>query len=100
MGAEGSEFVDERASADDASFDFDHAFDNVKGKPCRVDQISITGLDRTKPYIVSREFARVREAKTLDDVKDAVLDAYEDLMGLDIFEAIEIVIDGSRKVRC
>lgn len=97
MAADGTP-LDDDVMVEEASFDYDRAFDGVKNKSCRVDQVAIIGLQRTKAAIVAREFLRIREARTLEEVKDAVLVTYEDLLGLDIFDAVEIVIDGSKKV--
>lgn len=62
-------------------------------KPCRVGRISLLGLNRTKAGLVERELRRVEHASTLEEIKDELLEAYEDLVGLDIFDAVDVVID-------
>lgn len=76
-----------------SEYDFEEAFERLRDARLRPVRLSILGLERTKGDIVRREFARVRDARTLDEVKDAVLEAYENLMALGIFNAVEITVD-------
>lgn len=41
---------------------------------------------------------QVKDCQTLDEIKDTLLEAYEDLLGLDIFDGVEIVIDADNEV--
>ena len=84
---------------EEAPFAFEETFDEVKTKPCQVEKLGLKGLKRTKNGIVLRELLKVRDARTLDEIKDTLLEAYEELMGLDIFEAVEVVVDADEKVR-
>jgi hypothetical protein len=84
---------------EEAPFDFEQTFEEVKQKPCKVKALGVDGLKRTKKGIVLRELVRVANASTLDEIKDTLLAAYEDLMDLDIFDAVEIVVDADSEVR-
>lgn len=78
--------------------DFETTFDRLKDVPCRPTKLTLVGLERTDRELVRKELLRVRDARTLDEVKDAVLDAYTDLMSLGIFDVVDIVIDQGDKV--
>ncbi|GAB4818843.1 hypothetical protein N2152v2_005889 [Parachlorella kessleri] len=84
---------------EEAPFAFEETFDKVKTKPCKVEKLGLIGLKRTKNGLVLRELLKVRDARTLDEIKDTLLEAYEELMGLDIFEAVEVVVDADEKGR-
>lgn len=87
-------------AAAELNFDFEEIFEHVKGKRCKVEKLSIAGLQRTKGKLVLRELLKVKEAQTLDEIKDSLLEAYENLMGLDIFDGVEVVIDADEEVGC
>lgn len=76
-----------------AEYDFEEAFERLKDARLRPVRLSIVGLERTKGDIVRREFARVKDARTLEEVKGAVLEVYENLMALGIFDAVDITVD-------
>eukprot|EP00854_Cymbomonas_tetramitiformis_P011570 gene11570-13669_t len=73
--------------------DFAERFERLKGKECRVHDIEIKGYKRTRTSIIEREFKTVREAKTLDELKDTLLDASTKLSELDIFHSVDIFCD-------
>ncbi|KAK9830313.1 hypothetical protein WJX72_010954 [[Myrmecia] bisecta] len=74
-------------------FDFQQAYDAVKDKRLRVQTVQLTGLERTRRYIVERELRRLEQARTLDEIKDALLDVQAALEELGVFEAVELIID-------
>ena len=78
-------------------FDFESSFDRLAPTACRVEGILLVGLQRTQSSVVERELLRVREARTLEEVRDAALTAYEELMALDIFEGVDLVLSESAK---
>lgn len=73
--------------------EFRSTFDTVKGKRLAVNVVLLKGLQRTKQHIVARELRDLPNADNLDEVKDVLLDAWESLRKLDIFDAVDIVID-------
>jgi hypothetical protein len=75
------------------------AYESLRNKPCRVGRLVVRGLQRTKIGVVRQELERVRHAGTLEEIRDALLTAHADLLGLGIFNAVEIVIDQSAEVR-
>lgn len=81
-----------------AVFQFEEAYDAVKDKPVRVQKVVIQGLERTKGEIIARELQPVQNARTLDELKDVLLEAHDALDSLDIFEGVEIVIGDSNTV--
>ena len=78
-------------------FDFESSFDRLAPTACRVEGILLVGLQRTQSSVVERELLRVREARTLEEVRDAALTAYEELMALDIFDGVDLVLSESAK---
>lgn len=75
-------------------YDFESSFERLKDSACFPARLTILGLKRTNKHLVMRELLRVKNAQTLDEIKDAVVAAYQDLMALEIFDAVDIVIDG------
>lgn len=57
------------------------------------------GLHRTKKSVVKRELQRFKEARTLKEIHQAADRVHEELMALDIFEAVELTLDESLKVK-
>jgi outer membrane protein insertion porin family len=74
-------------------FDVEAAFAAVRNKPCRVSAVSVSGLERTRPGVVLQELRAVTAARSLEEIKDALVRAHADLMGLGAFEAVEITVD-------
>lgn len=79
-------------------FDFESAFERLAGAPCRVERILLVGLERTKDSVVHPALMRVKGAGTLEEIRDAALEAWEELVGLDIFDAVDVVLGEGSKV--
>lgn len=73
--------------------------DEVMDKPCKVDKVFISGVKRTKDYILQRELESLKQAQTLQEVHDCLSEAHDRLMALEIFDAVQMTIDESPKVR-
>ena len=86
-------------STDATVREFEIAFNRVKTKRLGVNVVVLKGLQRTKHYIVARELRHLPNATNLDELKDALLDAWQTLERLDIFEAVDIVIDEGSQLR-
>lgn len=80
------------------TINFQQTYDAVKDKRLVVEKVTIVGLDRTKAYIVSRELEPVTDAKSLDEIKDVLLEAHEHLQSLGIFDGVEVIITDSETV--
>lgn len=63
-----------------------------------MDQVSITGLERTKLHTVLREFEGLEGLNSIDEVYLYLQETHEALMSLDLFEAVDILIDESAEV--
>ncbi len=83
----------------ESTINFQQTYDAVKDKKLVVEKITIVGLDRTKAYIVSRELEPVRDAKSLDEIKDVLMEAHEHLQSLGVFDGVELIITDSETVR-
>lgn len=73
-------------------YDFEENYSAVKDKPLKIQHVFIRGLGRTKDYIVARELQPVTECQTLEEIKDFMLEAHDNLESLGIFDAVEIII--------
>lgn len=69
-------------------------YDRIKDKPLHVDVI-ILQKGRTRPHIIEKELQRIRDAQTLDELKEKLLEAQDALEALNVFEAVQLVIDQS-----
>ena len=78
--------------------DFQHTYERLAGAPLRVERIMLVGLQRTKSGVVEQELVRIKDARTLEEIRDAALRAYEELMALDIFDAVDVVLGEGSKV--
>ena len=72
-------------------------YDRIKDKPLHVDVI-ILQKGRTRPHIIEKELQRIRDAQTLDELKEKLLVAQDALEALNVFEAVQLVIDQSSHV--
>lgn len=72
-------------------------YDRIKDKPLHVDVI-ILQKGRTRPHIIEEELQRVQDAHTLDELKEKLLEAQQHLEALNIFEAVQLVLDQSLHV--
>ncbi|KAI7844949.1 hypothetical protein COHA_001596 [Chlorella ohadii] len=82
---------------EEPEFDFEGAFERLAGAPCRVSRIMTVGLERTQESVVRPVLQRVAQGHTLEEVRDRALEAYEELMGLDIFDAVDVVLGEGAK---
>ena len=68
-------------------------FEEVKAKPLAVSVVVFEGLERTKDHIVARELQQLPSARNLEEIKDALMEAWVALQGLQIFDAVDCIID-------
>lgn len=68
-------------------------YERIRHKPLLPATLAISGLKRTREYIVTRELQELSGARNLDEIKDILLDATQTLTDLDIFEAVSFTID-------
>lgn len=68
----------------------------VKDKPCVLGGLSVDGLQRTNEAVVDRELAGLKDAKTLEELKDILLTATDNLQKLDIFDVVEIRLNAGQ----
>ena len=68
-------------------------YERIKHKPLLPATLAISGLKRTREYIVTRELQELSGARNLDEIKDILLDATQTLTDLDFFEAVSFTID-------
>ncbi len=78
--------------------DFQKTYEDVKGKRLVVTSVRLSGLERTIPDIIARELSPLQQARSLDEIKDVLLEVHDNLMSLDIFDAVEIIISDSDTV--
>lgn len=52
--------------------------------------LSVEGLGRTQEAVVSRELSGLKDASSLEELKDVLLDATDNLKQLDIFDVVEV----------
>lgn len=75
----------------------DSLYDRIKDKPLHVDLV-ILHKGRTRPHIIEKELLRIRGAQSLDELKERLLEAQEALEGLNIFQAVQLVLNESPSV--
>ncbi|KAK9784757.1 hypothetical protein WJX73_001773 [Symbiochloris irregularis] len=73
--------------------DFEQAYDSIKDKPLGVRVVVLRGLERTKHDVVARELLQLTFANSLEQIKDALLEAHDTLKSLQIFDVIDCIID-------
>lgn len=64
-----------------------------------VDQITLRGLEHTRPGIILREFEVLQGLKSIEDIHRSLELIHGNLMSLGVFEAVDILLDESAKVR-
>lgn len=84
-------------AADFISAAQDELFERIKDKPLHVDLV-LLHKGRTRPHIIEKELLRIRDAKSLDELKEKLLEAQESLEALNIFQAVQLTLDASRTV--
>ena len=75
--------------------EFKKIYEEVKDKKLVATNVLLSGNERTKPVIIARELKPLQQARSLDEIKDALLEIHDNLMSLDVFDAVEIVISES-----
>ncbi len=74
---------------------FEKIYEEVKDKKLVATNVLLSGNERTKPVIIARELEPLQQARSLDEIKDALLEIHDNLMALDVFDAVEIIISDS-----
>jgi len=77
---------------------FQRTYEEVKGKRLVATNVLLSGLERTKSDIIARELEPLQHARSLDEIKDVLLEVQENLEALNIFDAVEIIISDSNQV--
>ncbi|KAL3152135.1 hypothetical protein ABBQ32_001233 [Trebouxia sp. C0010 RCD-2024] len=72
----------------------DELYDSIKDKPLHVDLVLLQ-KGRTRPHIIEKELLRIRDATSLDELKEKLLEAQESLEALNIFQAVQLTLDAS-----
>lgn len=75
----------------------DSLYESIKDKPLHVGLV-LLHKGRTRPYIIEKELLRIRGTKSLDELKERLLEAQESLEALNIFEAVQLVLNESPTV--
>lgn len=75
----------------------DTLYDRIKDKPLHVDVVFLH-KGRTRSHIIEKELLRIRDAKSLDELKDKLLEAQESLEALSIFQAVQLILNESPTV--
>ncbi|KAL4421736.1 hypothetical protein ABPG77_002352 [Micractinium sp. CCAP 211/92] len=92
-----AEAAPEQQQAEAEDYDFEGAFQRLADAQCRVDRILLVGLERTKQDLVEAELRRLKHGRTLEEIRDAAMAAHDELMALDIFDAVDLVLtEGSK----
>ncbi|KAL4452572.1 hypothetical protein ABPG75_008234 [Micractinium tetrahymenae] len=92
-----AEAAPEQQQAEAEEYDFEGAFQRLAGAKCRVERILLVGLERTKQELVEAELRRLKHGCTLEEIRDAAMAAHDELMALDVFDAIDLVLtEGSK----
>lgn len=92
-----AEAAPEQQQAETEEYDFEGAFQRLAGAKCRVDRILLVGLERTKQDLVEAELRRLKDGRTLEEIRDAAMAAHDELMALDVFDAIDLVLTEGTK---
>ena len=74
---------------------FEKIYEEVKDKKLVATNVLLSGNERTKNTIIARELQPLQQARSLDEIKDALLEIHDNLMALDVFDAVEIIISDS-----
>ena len=75
--------------------EFQKIYEDVKDKKLVATNVLLSGNERTKSVIIARELQPLQQARSLDEIKDALLEIHDNLMSLDVFDAVEIIISDS-----
>jgi outer membrane protein assembly factor BamA len=86
------------SSSNPTDLDFDLQT-SALGERCYVEDVFLSGLKRTNESLVRRELIGLGSASTLQEIKDSLVQVHQSLQTLGIFDAVEITVDKSEKVR-
>ena len=75
--------------------EFQKVYEEVKDKKLVATNVLLSGNERTKSAIIARELQPLQQARSLDEIKDVLLEIHDNLMSLDVFDAVEIIISDS-----
>ena len=81
-------------AADFVSAAQDELYERIKDKPLHVDLV-LLHKGRTRPHIIEKELLRIRDANSLDELKEKLLEAQE---SLNIFQAVQLTLDAGLTV--
>ena len=70
----------------------------VKASKIYVQAIHLHGTQRTRKYLIERELLRCELAETLEELEEQLEEVVEALMELDIFVAVDALIDQAASV--
>lgn len=85
--------------------DYQKLYEEIKGRPCRVDRISkLYERDEAKPlrtrqHLIDRELERVYDANTLEEIHEALEQAGRNLSKLAIFQDVQMLVHEDPEVR-
>lgn len=84
--------------------DYEKLFDEIKGRPCRVDRIeklyeANEKRLRTKPHVIDRELERVYAANSLEEINQALEEAGRNLQQLQCFKNLHMLVHEEPAVR-
>lgn len=79
--------------------DFQSTFERLADKRLPIVGLTLQGNARTKDHIILRELRPVAAAKTLAEVKDALLESSSRLRELGVFNGVDMLLDASEEVR-
>ncbi len=70
----------------------------VKASKICVQAVHLHGTRRTRKYLIERELLRCELAETLDELEEQLEEVVEALMELDVFVAVDALIDQAASV--
>lgn len=71
---------------------------DLNSKPCKVAEIQLKGLKKTKPEIVHRELDPILKAQNLQEIYDEIQDLIPKLSALDVFSTMDVHITETKQV--
>ena len=74
--------------------------EDITQKPCRVVEIELKGLNRTKAEVIERELDDLRNASTLSEIYTEIQTLVGNLTELDVFSGVDANITETQRVRC
>lgn len=71
---------------------------DLSSKPCKVAEIQLKGLKKTKPEIIHRELDSILKAQNLQEIYDEIQDLIPKLSALDVFSTMDVHITETKQV--